>query len=106
MSDVENQEVEAEVETNPVADLVDAIADQNFNRAKEHFDSLLGDRMNDALDQEKIVVADQIFNDVDPDAIDDDIEDEEIEAELDDEVEEEDEEVIEDEDDEDPVAPI
>ena len=79
MSDVENQEVETEVESNPIEDLINAIADQNFNRAEEHFNDLLGDRVNTALDIEKQNVADTIFNGVDEDQLELDLEDEESE---------------------------
>lgn len=97
-----------EVETNPVADFIDAVAAQNFNRAKEHFDSLLGDRVNTALDQEKMVVADQIFNDVDLEVddeieVEDEVEEVEVEEE---EVEETDFEDSPDDEDDEPVAPV
>ena len=80
MSDVENQEVES----NPLAELIDAIADQNFNQAKTHMDDLLADKMGDALEQEKVRVADTIFNDFDEDEElenldDEDLGDEEVE---------------------------
>lgn len=45
-----------------VEELIDAIQQQNFKVAKDHFDSILGDKLNDALEQEKISVADSIFN--------------------------------------------
>ena len=84
MSEVENNEevavAEAEVEvTNQgtIEDFVDAVAQQNFNRAKDHFDSIVGDKMNDAIEAERINVADSIFNDAP--------EEEQLELDLDDE---------------------
>ena len=84
MSEVENNEevavAEAEVEvTNQgtIEDFVDAVAQQNFNRAKDHFDSIVGDKMNDAIEAERISVADSIFNDAP--------EEEQLELDLDDE---------------------
>lgn len=70
---------------NEINDFIDAIQKQNFNSAKDHFDSLVGEKLNDALEQEKIAVADTIFNDAaeeqieldfdDDDLIEDEIED-------------------------------
>lgn len=76
MSEVEN-------EVNPVEELIDAIAAQNFNRAKEHFDGIIYDKMNDSIEQEKITVANQIFNNVEDDEeqLDLDLGDEELDDE-------------------------
>ena len=46
-----------------VADMIDFAYAQDFNKATEIFNDLIGDKMSSALDQEKIAVADQIFND-------------------------------------------
>jgi hypothetical protein len=64
-----------EVETNPIHDLIDAIQKQDFNSAKDSFDSLLGDKMHDAMESEKISVADTIFNGAEEDQPDLDLED-------------------------------
>ena len=95
MSDVENQEVEAEAEVNPIEDLIDAIAAQNYNQAETHFNDLLGQRVSDALDAEKLVVADKIFNDFDADdQLELDLEDdEEVEVEEEESVESDDEDI-------------
>ena len=61
-------------ETSSVEEFIDAIAAQNFNRAKDHFDAMIGDRVVDALDAEKKVVADSIFNDAEVSEEDFDIE--------------------------------
>lgn len=112
MSEVENNEevaVDAEaLNVGNIDSFIDAIAQQNFNRAKEHFDNVLGDKMNDALEAERLSVADTIFNDApeepemaldDADDAFDDDETEEVELEVVDEVEEDD--VVVDEVDED-----
>ena len=112
MSEVENNEevaVDAEaLNVGNIDSFIDAIAQQNFNRAKEHFDDVLGDKMNDALEAERLSVADTIFNDApeepemaldDADDAFDDDETEEVELEVVDEVEEDD--VVVDEVDED-----
>ena len=64
-----------------VNDLVDAISQKEFNRAETIFNSVLNDKMDVALDAEKIAVAADVF--------DEPLEDEEVdmEAELDDALE-------------------
>lgn len=75
MSEVENNE---EVNQGNIGDFVDAIAQQNFNRAKDHFDSIVGDKMNDAIEAERINVADDIFNDAPEEQLELDLDDEEV----------------------------
>ena len=90
---------ENEVEINPVEELIDALAVQNFNVAKNHFDSILSDKVADALDAEKIKVADTIFNGVE--------DDEQLELELEDEDdvdEDDDEDLVDFEDEEEDTA--
>lgn len=69
---IENEEV---AEVNPIEELIDAIAQQNFNQAKSHFEDVLGDKMNDALDAEKLSVAQSIYNDAEESEEDFDLED-------------------------------
>ena len=57
-----------------VADMIDFAYAQDFNKATEIFNDLIGDKMSSALDQEKIAIADQLFNDQE------EIDDEELEA--------------------------
>lgn len=75
--------LESNMDNEELNDLIDAIQNQNFNSAKDTFDSLLSDKLTDALDAEKIVVADTIFNGA---------EDEQLELDLDPEEDEEEEE--------------
>jgi len=62
-------EVEQEV-VNPIEELIDAIAGQNFNQAKTHFDDVLADKMHDALEAEKVSVAQDIYSDKEVEEID------------------------------------
>ena len=88
MSEVENQEVEVSA----VEQLINQITDDDLNSAEGSFQSLIQDKMADALEAQKVAVAQALFNDQD-----DDIEVEEEEIELEDEeeeVEDDEEEVI------------
>ena len=76
-----------ELETNPTLDLVNALQVGNFNSAEELFNDILGDKVQQSLDAEKVAVADQIFNGIDP--VEMEMEDEEVDAILDNAVEEE-----------------
>ena len=57
-----------------IADMIDLAYAQDFNKATEIFNDQIGQRMTAALDQEKIAIANQIFNDAE------EIDDEELEA--------------------------
>ena len=95
MSEVENEVTE--VEASPVEDFINALQQQNFNQAKNHFDSLINDKVQTRLDTEKVAMAQSIFSDQDDDV--EDITDEEIEDEVDAAIAEfEEEEDLEDED--------
>ena len=87
-----------ENETNPMADLVQHALDQDYNKANKVFGDVMGTRINDILDQEKVKLADQIYNGVQPDE-DEEAEEEQLELDLADqeETDEEDAEVEEDE---------
>jgi len=77
--------MEIDLETNQaeIADFIDQIQAQNFNQAKEHFDSLLNNKMSDAAEAEKINVADTIFNGAEDDStVDDDLTDDPDEVEI------------------------
>lgn len=97
MSDTENvTEVEVETPTTTAAEdnlrnFVDAIQASNFNNAKDLFDDMLNSKMSDAMEAEKVAVANTVFNGGEP------TEDElELELDFDDEVEVEDEDEVED----------
>lgn len=92
---------------------IDAVAQQDFNQANSVFNDMIGQRMSDALDQEKIAVAGQIFNNEEPEELEasededaEDFTDEEIDAaidDLEDDVEDEDDDVEEDDIEEDDI---
>ena len=67
-------------------DMIQHALDQNFNKANEVFGEIMSVKINDILDQEKINLASQIYNGVDPEDPEDP-EDEDIEQDddLDDE---------------------
>ena len=106
-----------EQDENPIKDLIKASLDKDYNHANKIFGEVMTIKMSDLLDQEKVKLADQIYNQVpedeesDDNGIDDeangddeDIEDEALEDEGEsDEVEESDEseEDIDDDEDED-----
>lgn len=58
MSEVEVPESEPVT----VDDVLKAIQSKNLAQAKAHFNDVMGDKINDALDAEKVKVAGQIFN--------------------------------------------
>lgn len=64
-----------------IENFIDAVLDQDFSKAGPMFSDLLGSKISDALNQEKISVADQIFNGA---SEDEDEEAEEMEFEEDD----------------------
>ena len=78
-----------------IEDFINDVANQEFGKAGPTFVEIMRSKMGDALEQEKISVAGEMFGqtsdeDEESDIEDDDITDEEIEAELEDEEELED----------------
>jgi len=105
--------MENEVEANPLQDMIQHALDQNFNKANDVFNSMMTVKMSDLLDQEKINMADQIYNGVEPDEEEDgdqlelDLEtedDDEEDSEWDDEEESEDDSSEEEVDDEEEIS--
>jgi hypothetical protein len=83
-----SEEVQAEVETNPIEDMINYAIDQNFNKANNLFNDMVTIKMSDLLDQEKINVANQMYNGAEPDDEDDedlmgDEDDSQLELDLD-----------------------
>ena len=70
-------------------DFINSISDQDFNKAAPTFHEILADKMSDALEQEKINMAGQMFNGAEAELDDDDPSEEDVEAALD-ELEDED----------------
>jgi hypothetical protein len=93
MSDTETTEVQepTQMELN-LNQFVDAIQASNFNNAGDLFNDMLGSKMQDAMDAEKVAVADTIFNDAPEEEIEElelDLEDEDEEDEVEEEEEDE-----------------
>ena len=70
-----------------VADMIDFAHAQEYNKATEIFNELIGTKLSAALDQEKVAVANQIFNDVEPEELNAEEADEDEELEADDSTE-------------------
>ncbi len=116
--DVVIDELQAEpIETNsqPVEDLLKAIQDKNYTQAERQFNDIIGDRLQDTLDQAKARIAASLGQEPEEEVVDelDDAEDsldddeeislDDLDLEIDDEEESE---VDEDDDEEDLVAPV
>jgi len=89
----EAEVMEPEVEVNPMQTFVDDILSKNFAGAQTTFTDLLGDKLNDALDAEKVSLAQQVYNGAEPPdedqmELDLDQDDEEYEDDLEDGAEE------------------
>ena len=70
MSELDNQEVQTE-EPNAVAELINQITTGELNKAEGSFQSIVTDKMADALEAQRIATAQAIFNDADEDLLDD-----------------------------------
>lgn len=89
------EQIEDEVEVNPIETLVNQITTGELNKAEGSFQSIVQDKLASALDAERIAVAQTVFNNVtvDPDDVevdmeiaDETVEDDYEETELDGEV--------------------
>ena len=63
MDNVEKVE-NAENETNSIQDLIKASLEKDYNNANKIFGEVMTIKMSDLLDQEKVKMADQIYNGV------------------------------------------
>ena len=70
-------------ETNPIEDLIQYSIDKNYTQATKSFNDVMTIKLNDLLDQEKIRMADQVYN-----GAEDDPDEEQLELDLDREDEE------------------
>ena len=50
------------VEKNPIEDLIQHSLDQDYNKANKIFGSVIGTKLDDALEQEKIKMANSVYN--------------------------------------------
>ncbi len=79
----EAEVMEPEAEVNPTQAFVDDILAKNFAGAQTTFNDMLGAKLNDALDAEKVAMAQQVYNGEEPN-------EEQMELDLGDEAEYED----------------
>ena len=87
----ENETVPAGVEIDVnIEDIINNVANQDFSKAQPTFAELMKQKVNDALEQEKIAVANQIFNSEEPEEAEEESEEDSDEASEDDEDNEED----------------
>lgn len=68
-------------EANPIQDLIQNTIDQNYTSANGNFVDIMTLKLNDVLDQEKIRLADQIYNGIE-DVEGDEDEEEQLELDL------------------------
>lgn len=88
--DVQNVDNEAEVESDPISDMLAHAVQGDYVNADKNFNAIASDRVNDILDQARVKIAGQMFKDpeeAEDDGADIDISDEEIEAALENEEE-------------------
>jgi hypothetical protein len=70
-----------------IGDFLDNVANKNFVEAEKQFSDMINTRLADRLESHKAMIANQVYNDVDPEEEDVELEDDVVEPE---EVEEED----------------
>ncbi len=84
-----------EIEQNPIHDLVVNSLEKDYNKANKAFGDIMTVKLNDVLDQEKIKLADQIYNGIETGEDPEDVEqsqdpEEDIESDIEPEVDGED----------------
>ena len=62
-----SEDVQTEVEVDPIENLIQSTLDQNFTSATKSFNDIMSVKINDVLDQEKIRLSGQIYNGEAPD---------------------------------------
>ena len=99
MDNVENVE-NTENQTNSIQDLIKASLDKDYNNANKIFGEVMTIKMSDLLDQEKVKMADQVYNgaeeepEEDPDLNDEEEAEEDLESEETEEESEDEEETV------------
>lgn len=93
MDNVENVEnAELDDNRNHIQDLIKSALEKDYNNANKTFGEVMTIKMSDLLDQEKIRMADQVYNDAEEESEEDEeILDDESEEESEDESEEDEE---------------
>ena len=90
MSEVELQSENSSAEKHngvSVDDVLSAIQQKNIGQAKAHFSDLMGIKINNALESEKVKIANQVFNAQPEAAAEEAPEPEELDTDLESEVE-------------------
>ena len=59
-----------------IEDMINNITNQDFSKSKTYFDAVMADKVSDSLEQEKIRMANKIFNLGKEEEQDEDVEDE------------------------------
>ena len=79
-TEMEADEIEpsAEAEVDPISELIGSIEAKDYVAASNTFNDILGQRLQDALETEKVAIADTLYNDTPPNTTDE-ISDEDIE---------------------------
>lgn len=67
-----HNKMEMEYRMAEINDLIDLAGQKDFAKADNVFNELMQDRMNTALDQEKIKIAAQIYNGIEPEELEQD----------------------------------
>ena len=73
-----------------IGDFLDNVANKNFVEAEKQFSDMINTRLADRLESHKAMIANQVYNGVDPEEEDVELEDDVVEPEEEEEVEEED----------------
>ena len=76
--EADETESDAEVEVDPISELIGSIEAKDYVAASNTFNDILGQRLQDALETEKVAIADTLYNDTPPNTTDE-ISDEDIE---------------------------
>ena len=71
-------DAEAEVEADPISELIGSIEAKDYVTANSTFNDILGQRLQNALEDEKVAIADTLYNNTPQDTTDE-ISDEDIE---------------------------
>jgi hypothetical protein len=64
-----NQEQTAMSEDNTIENMIDYAANADFNKANTVFNNMIAQKMDAAMDQERIATANKIFNDIEPEEL-------------------------------------
>lgn len=65
-------ELETEDESDPIIDMLQSALDGDYVNADKSFAAILNDRLADAMDQEKVRIADSVYNGEEPELYVDD----------------------------------